>query len=232
MRMATYLWGFEMNRIQQHRAGLVLPAVCLSAVVLLMVGCNTSPGSPTGIGTASVTSMGPSMTPAQTQTQSPTLTPTYKPASEKGPAENVPLPVMPEAAKIKSKEGLEAFARYWYELVNYGYETGDVEPLRAISGPDCPVCGNFYTMVDDGFRGDDWIAGGEIVIQSVHSNFVASEADRYQVLVQIVQNPSTYFGPSGVLGQKEGFDTAAVQMIEATFADGEWFADNVVTIQR
>ena len=202
-----------------------------------MAGCSSSPGTqgPESSGTESATfsgSPGPSTASSSATTPTPTPTPTYKPASAAGPAENVPLPVMPEEAKVQSKEGLEAFARHWYDLVNYGYETGDVGPVEAISGPACVVCDTFYRIIDAGFSGDDWIAGGEIVIQSVHSDFVPSEAGRYQVLVQIVQNPSTFLDPSGVLSEREGFDVAAVQMIEASYAGTSWYADNAVTIQR
>jgi hypothetical protein len=40
----------------------------------------------------------------------------YKPADAKGRAQNVPVPVKPALADKNTKEGLEAFTKYWYEL--------------------------------------------------------------------------------------------------------------------
>ena len=44
----------------------------------------------------------------------------------------MPVPELPEAAKAETKEGLEAFARYWFALLNYAYETGDMSGLNSI----------------------------------------------------------------------------------------------------
>ena len=138
---------------------------------------------------------------------------------------------MPEEAKVQSKEGLEAFAKYWYELVNYGFETGDTEPIRAISGPDCAVCKTFYEMVGNGFETSDWISGGEIEVQGVHSDFILTPEGRYQVLIQERQSAITYYGPGGEYGTHEGSSGSGVQMIEARYTDRGWYAESVVTIK-
>ncbi|MCC3277360.1 DUF6318 family protein [Arthrobacter sp. zg-Y20] len=201
------------------------PAV-FAAVVL--AGCTGASGD-SGTGAASPS---PSQSSASaTPTPTPTPSAVYKPASAEGPAENVPLPAMPEEAKVESKEGLEAFARYWYELVNYGYETGDTEPIRAISGPDCAVCKNFYEMVGKGYSNEDWISGGRINVQGVASEFVLTPEGRYQVLIQNTQAPLSYYGPGTLYGARDGYEDSAVQMIEARYTTNGWYAEVVVTIQ-
>ncbi|MFP5313120.1 MAG: DUF6318 family protein, partial [Actinomycetes bacterium] len=70
-------------------------------------------------------------TPSASATPTPTPSAVYKPADATGPAQNVPVPVLPEVAKTETKEGLEAFAKYWYELLSYGYESGDTKPLSS-----------------------------------------------------------------------------------------------------
>ena len=54
--------------------------------------------------------------PSSTPSATPTPAASYKPADATGRAQNVPVPVLPEAAKAETKEGLEAFARYWFQL--------------------------------------------------------------------------------------------------------------------
>ena len=91
------------------------------AAALALSGCNSG-GDPNSGGTISPAS---TATESVSPSASPTPTPTaaYKPADAAGPAQNVPVPVLPEVAKTETKEGLEAFARYWFELLSYGYET-------------------------------------------------------------------------------------------------------------
>ena len=212
-----------VNRSWAQRKRMAVLGLLAAAALAGCSGASGDSGDAAGTPSPSRSSASPS----------PTATPTaaYKPASAEGPAENVPLPVMPEEAKVQSKEGLEAFARYWYELVNYGFETGDTEPIRAISGPDCAVCKNFYEMVDSGYSNDDWIDGGKITLQGVDSEFVLTPENRYQVLVQNTQAALNYYGPGTLYGVRGGYSDSAVQMIEARYTAAGWYAEAVVTIQ-
>ena len=162
---------------------------------------------------------------------SPSPSAVYKPASAEGPAENVPLPVMPEEAKVESKEGLIAFARHWYDLANYGYETGDVEPLKAISGPDCTACSGLYSSIGKGYVENDWIAGAIVEVTSVASDFILLETGEYQVLVMFTQEPIEAYGPGGRHYNTIGEGNPYVQLIEADFSNGRWTANEVVTVQ-
>ena len=213
-----------VNRSWAQRQRMAVLGLLTAAA---LVGCSGASGDS---GDAAGGTPSPSRSSAS---PSPTATPTaaYKPASAEGPAENVPLPVMPEEAKVQSKEGLEAFARYWYELVNYGFETGDTEPIRAISGPDCPVCNTFYETVELGFANNGWIAGGEIDVQDAASEYISTPEGRYQVLIQQEQTPMSYCSSGGVLGTGGGTTEPAVQMIEARYAESGWYAETVVTIR-
>jgi hypothetical protein len=104
----------------------------VAAAALALTGCNSG-GEPNNGGSAS-----PSASESATPSATPTPTPAaaYKPADATGRAQNVPVPVLPEVAKTETKEGLEAFARYWFELLSYSYETGDTKQLEAASDPN------------------------------------------------------------------------------------------------
>jgi hypothetical protein len=108
-------------------------AAVLMASVLVLTACNGGNNPQSGDPTSA------SASASASATSSPTPTPTavYKPADAKGKAQNVPVPVLPEAAKAETKEGLEAFARYWYSLMNYAYETGNLAPVSAVSSSNC-----------------------------------------------------------------------------------------------
>jgi len=139
---------------------------------------------------------------------------------------------MPEEAKVESKEGLIAFARYWYELANYGYQTGDAEPLKAISGPDCFACQNLYPVITEGYSGGGWIAGAKVTVQDADSTFTLTEQGRYQATVQVVQDPLQFFMPGSLEAHRtqSGNDTAAFQLVEGVYSDGTWTAVEVVTL--
>ena len=135
---------------------------------------------------------------------------------------------MPEEAKVESKEGLIAFARYWYDLANYGYETGDVEPLKAVSGPECSDCNRYFDVITRGYRGDDWMAGALIDFRSVHSEYVPTAEGRYQVLIQFTQEPIEFHGPDGAnYGTDPGSELPVVQILEGRFDSGKWIVEQL-----
>lgn len=211
------------------------------AAVLVLGGCSGS-GEEPGAEAAQTSSGSPSPSRSAgsgaeasgtaSASASPTPTPSvaaYKPATAEGPAENVPLPVMPELAKEESKEGLEAFAEYWYALANYGLETGNTLPLEGISGADCELCVNLYRMMNNGYKNDDWVLGGKLEVVAIHSDYVLTSKQAYQVLIQVKQAPLEYRGPQGTLyGVNDGINPASVHMVEATYSSGGWRADNAV----
>jgi hypothetical protein len=105
------------------RFGLIAGVVAGS---LLLAGC--SGGAPADPGSASPTAA-ESASASATPTPTPTPSAVYKPADASGPAQNVPVPVLPDVAKTETKEGLEAFVRFWYGALNYAFETGNTKNL-------------------------------------------------------------------------------------------------------
>ncbi|UWX97860.1 DUF6318 family protein [Arthrobacter zhaoxinii] len=160
----------------------------------------------------------------------PRPTPRYKPASEKGPAEYVRIPLLPEEAKVASKEGLEAFAQYWYEAANYGYETGVVSLVQVISTPDCETCSNYVKEVEAGFRNDDWMAKSRLDVAETHSDYVLTPEGRYQALVHFRQEKMEFYGPEGLQGEYEPV-SSMVQLFEAVWIEDHWAAANIATMQ-
>lgn len=78
------------------------------------------------------------------------------PASSEGPAQNVPVPEAPAQLTEESEEGAEAALKYWWELDAYTRNTGDTDPLKAISGEDCTFCINRVNRVIKTYDQGDW----------------------------------------------------------------------------
>lgn len=234
---AAYSWRHVQSRtifpggnsMIRVRTRSVSPAARLGvlglAAILVLGGCSGSSGEPNAEA-AENGSSSPAAAESSTPLPSATPTPTaaaYQPATAEGPAENVPLPVMPEIAKEESKEGLEAFGKHWFSLVNYGYETGDPSPVREISAPECERCEIFYSDLEKGYVDDDWIQGGKININSTGTQFVKTPQGSYQLLLSIRQDALANRGPNGKVFFEAPIDEqTTAQIMEATYLSGHW----------
>lgn len=227
-----------MFRVQRlYVRGLPACSAALGlAVVMSVGGCaagepGTEAAGPAsdGSGSGSTTSATPSGAPEPAPVITSAALP-YKPATAEGPAENVPLPVMPALAKEESREGLVAFAEYYFQLANYGYESGDADPIRALSGESCFSCGSYLRVINSGYIGDDWMTGAMITTHDISSNYVKTDEGYYQVLIPMVQEPVQFYGEEGLLGG-ETESTGGTQLMEATYMPNGWYVIHMETLQ-
>ncbi len=144
----------------------VIGILCASALMLIAAGCSSNPDPTESSGQSlspTTTSSGSPSTPPPSATVEPTPTPV--PASSKGPAKNWPVPKLPEAAKEKSKEGIAAFTKYYFELVDYTVLTYDTKPIKAVTEHSCYLCAKQIIDPGDSNRGQgNWHVGGKTVI--------------------------------------------------------------------
>ena len=221
-----------MNHFQHRRCTWVRSrAAAVLACAVLLAGCTFPAGArvseesressrlPDALGRTS-------SAPIPTHAPSPA----YKPASVDGPAENVPLPVMPEEAKVQSKEGLEAFTRYWYELANYSYETGDTESVRAVTLPTSGI-GNFFNIISTGYTEDDWVGRAHITVRSLESEYVLTVNSRYQIVADIFQDPVDCYEPDGSFTTVHPKINPGRQLLEFAYTPDGWCLENIVTLR-
>ncbi|MBP2413954.1 hypothetical protein JOF48_002753 [Arthrobacter stackebrandtii] len=208
------------------RAFARLVAATLLAVVLVLAGCSAPPGAPLG-STGSATTE-----PPESTTPRPTIAGPYKPATDKGPAENVPVPVLPEAAKEFSKEGLEAFAEYWFSTLGYVYETGDSGPMMAVTEPDCETCAYVNEPLAKTYAEGGWVVGGQMeVVQTVCYFTPLSDGD-YQAQVEALQIRVVYYNGDGTVRTRHEQNTAHTSIVNAHWADGQWTASTSEPLKR
>ncbi|WP_258868455.1 DUF6318 family protein [Arthrobacter sp. RT-1] len=206
------------------RSGAVVFA---AATCLALAGC--AGGAPADPGTSSPA---PTTTATSDPTPSPTPTPSavYKPADASGPAQNVPVPVLPEVAKTETKEGLEAFAKYWFELLSYGYETGKTEQLSAVTSPSCIMCERAKEVQKGWNEGGRWLSGGKVTTPAISTNFRIAPDGNYQVAVQVSQEPLSYYNPDGSLDSADSKTANSGSLMLAVFKDGAWFVNTIEPI--
>lgn len=200
----------------------------LSAFALLGTACTGGQPLPSAAPSNASTSQSASPTPSATPT--PTATASYKPADAKGRAQNVPVPVLPEAAKAKTKEGLEAFARYWFQLLSYGYETGDTSRLTAITSPACDSCEHAKKVISGWHSDGRWLVGGRVTTPSVSTSFRLARDGNYQVAMQISQQGISYYNSDGSLSSKDPKPDDSGNLMLAVFKNGSWFVNNIQPI--
>ena len=200
-------------------------AAVFAASVLVLSACNGG-GSPQGTGGASE-SAAASASASPSPSATPTPSAVYKPADAKGKAQNVPVPVLPDAAKAETKEGLEAFAKYWYSLLNYAFETGDLERLKAVTGTPCAMCDKIFPGIEKWNAGGRWVVGAKITVQAAQTKFVETGPNEFQVVIQSQQGAGTLHNADGSVGQTVSESAMLGDIMVAKYDGGSWRTLNV-----
>jgi len=202
------------SRPQRSSAGALLVAGSL-----LLAGCAGS--SPADPGTASPAAS-ESATPSAPATQTPTPSAVYKPADASGPAQNVSVPVLPEVAKTETKEGAEAFSRYWFSVLSYSYETGNAALFDSISPNPCEACQKVSKVIKDWHSEGRWLVGGKTSTPVVNTTFTKGQNGTYQVSLQVHQEPLTYMRADGTVARTDPQAPDQGNLLVLSYSAGAW----------
>jgi hypothetical protein len=208
--MTTRTWIYGRRRVGA--------ALLFGMSLLVVTGCS---GGGTPGATAGPESPGESAS-SSSPAASPPPTASYKPADAAGKAQNVPVPELPEAAKAETKEGLEAFARYWFAQLNFAYETGRIVGVESVTSPNCEFCSNITRSLAKNYENERWLVGGRIETPSVTTAFEGHPDGQHQVIVQVRQAVISYYDASGkeFRAPTPASDTGNVMVI--AFNSGSW----------
>lgn len=188
--------------------------VLLSCVGL--VACGTGPAGPSP--------SPPPTTPASaTASPSPSAVakPVYKPATATSKALNVPVPVMPEAAKRETPEGAKAFVGYWVAMLSYAYETGDVRRLRSLAASTCTSCDSIPADIEHEASAYSWQEGGRVTAPSVEARPTTTTGSA-TVVAQLVQYPYKLRSSQGAVVKAVSKQTTIAFAFRLTFGHGGW----------
>lgn len=206
------------------RSGAVAIAIGLS---LALAGCNS--GESPGPGASSSPVAAETPTAAATPTPTPTPSAVYKPADATGPAQNVPIPVLPEVAKTETKEGAEAFTKYWFSVLSYAYETGDTERLSALSKSECSFCQGLVDDIGAAWAEGKWISGGQIEVPAATAK--PADGGSAQVILQVLQKELVIHNSDGTPYQEKtaATNTGSVAMVK--FSNDGWAVNDLGLIR-
>ena len=195
---------------------VALVSISLMSVTACTGGGTAPPGSPPA----------DSQSPSASLTPSATATPTaiYKPADASGRAQNVPVPVLPEAAKAETKEGAIAFAKHWYTLLNYAYQTGEFRLMDEVTDPSCRLCAKVRPGIVEWNSEGRWIAGGLVQAKGAYTNFVKTPQGSYQVTTQLEQPAGTLYRADSSVEKSVPASQVLADIMILRFSDGRWMA--------
>jgi hypothetical protein len=152
------------------------------------------------------------------------------PASASGRAQNVPVPVLPEVAKTETKEGAMAFGRYWYQVLSYSYETGDLALLDSLTPQTCAPCQKSAEAIRAWHSEGRWLIGGQISTPAVDTTYSKDEAGKYKVSVQVHQVPLTYVRADGTIAHTDPQSADQGNLLIISYSSDAWRLDEVGSI--
>jgi hypothetical protein len=125
--------------------------VVVALLTVFVAGCDEDDG-PTSPPSTDSPSVPESSSPA-TETSTP-------PSTAAGPVE----PTLPSDAGANSRQGVEAFVRFYWDVVNYATKTGDIELLGQLHQPSCHTCDAGITGIDRVYQRGGRIVGGSYAV--------------------------------------------------------------------
>lgn len=103
-------------------------------------------------------------------------------------------PTPSDLAQAPDKNGAEAFARYFIEVVEYTWRTGNSELLRSISHPDCKWCLHIADTTDARTKAGGWIEGARVAITRTEEPTPIPDYPGYwNIFMDLNQDPHTHY---------------------------------------
>lgn len=133
---------------------------------------------------------------------------------------------MPAGAQAFTREGAEAFARYWFDVLNQAYAEVDPSGIQRISDPACGTCKNFLNSVETAVHEGKTYQGGEF--QVVQAAAAPLEDKGAAVLVTLDVPELKVFDRSGALINRVAAARRAAFDIELIRASDKWMVHEMI----
>ncbi len=157
----------------QRQVGLAAFAMC--AVLASTVACSGGSATP-NLSTVSASGTSLVVTTSVTPTVSPKPTSSY-PADVPLTGHNVKPgekpPLYPDAAKVKSQSGANAFAEFFMRTLDWMYATTNPAYAKHYYSATCGLCNGLTTGMTKTAALNHWYEGGRITIRSVTATAIA-----------------------------------------------------------
>jgi hypothetical protein len=153
----------------------------------------------------------PKSLPAPTKSPSPSASPSAAPTA----------PVLPEAAKAKTKAGAEAFVRHYVQVLNYATFTGKTDAARALDDGKCSSCQRMLASIDAIYTKGGNVKGGAWTPTLV-SDVPHPGGNGWTVDAKITYGPQTVVRATNAQPEKYTGGGRLVSFILETSRDGGW----------
>lgn len=203
--------------------GVVALGVALVAGALVLSGCNGG-ATPGDSGSPSVVETSKSASPSVTPSPTPTATPTaaaYKPATPEGPAENVPVPEMPAAAKENTPEGREAFIKYYFDLMNYTIEARDPSVMLKVTTKGTRYLQNLMSVSLSQAQDNTWTVDGQLELKEIAQVPTPDPNGIYNDLVIWDKKPYQYYRDGTPILEEAG-GSGRQWTMSLAYVDSKW----------
>ncbi|GAB3237706.1 DUF6318 family protein [Kineosporia babensis] len=134
-------------------------------------------------------------------------------------------------AAEKSAKGAEDFVRYFWEVYDYSYSTGNVTPLSAISDSDCVFCEDTVSKVGKLSAANQRVAGAHVEV--VAAIAPPSDPSKGLIVVTILnERPSTIVDADGVtVKSQQGFRNMKSE-IAIIWRDSQWIVRDLANNEK
>ena len=142
-------------------------------------------------------------------------TATESPATANSPTV---APVMPDLARENTDAGAEAFVRHYIDTLNYARSSGALEPIEALSDPECINCNvTFDTMRGVFGRGGKYEGG------AWHVRSVKTERETWFTLVTVdtLLKAEIVYPSSESTPRTEPLENLEIEF-QVSFTDEKW----------
>lgn len=153
----------------------------------------------------------------------------YRPADEHGPAQNVPVPKIPEGMDVESAEGLEKFVGYWNDARNYAVETGDTTLVRERTSVEYSQGIKNFDSWDKLRIAGGWTVGGLQTIK-IDKSLIQSLGDGFYVVPMNSQSNDAIVVKNGEFaGHALSEQNLHTYILKLQYADnGKWYLTDIV----
>lgn len=174
---------------------------------LAVTACEAEPAEPAEPSSSTPSSSEPT-------SAAPTTAPT-------GPVE----PKLPPEAEESTKAGAEAFAKFYWEVVNYAQSSGNTAALAEIQDKACDFCRGGTEWINDVHSRGGVIDGGDYTAIRTDAVPAPDGSDSWLVAVELTVTPQRVTG-AGDLDRKSGGSRQSAGMLVVPTAHG-WRVANI-----
>ncbi len=129
-------------------------------------------------------------------------------------------PELPAMANSMSVAGAQEFSKYYIELMEYAWNTGETATLKAVSAEECQFCLSMITSIDEHYSSGGWADGVAYSINSLEDpSPIPGNANAVALFAHVVEAAHHLYDGSQLVEIEE--DRSLLEL-HACWAETSW----------